>query len=402
MNKAAKITVLSALILECLLVFAAPVLAAYTAGPEWTHGNYTNNTNACAGCHVTHAAPAPHLLNQGPTITHFCYVCHGQGAPGAPYDIQLGRTMAYDSVYNRTVWYPSTAGGFEGLMVPDEGVEYSVYGATYNPVTSRHNVSGYVGETDSLDDTDLSGDYFVPGGVFALNDNGLECTSCHSPHGGGLYPGMAVNPRLLKIGSKVGGVVYQNTYMEMRLAWLGTTTVNQYAYRVISYDNFDTYSTRRDLYNSSAGYDTGSNSWCGFCHSKFNTRTPSGRTPDSYGMYRHAMNVPAPAAFLVPGSPDKGTPLEAVKISDSGSTIRKVACLTCHRAHSTTAAMAGAAATWQRSEGGTGTTSALLRMDNRGVCYNCHGAAERNTVNTSVYRHDPGWTGTDCWNCHNT
>lgn len=286
-------------------------------------------------------------------------------------------------------------------MAPDAGVDYSVYGTAINSVTARHNVSGYVNETGGLDQNDLLGDSFIPGGLAGLTYNGLECTSCHDPHGGGPYPDYVVNARLLRRALQVGETVYQSLYMEIGMSWLGTTTVNQYAYRVIAYNNSDSYPYRRDLYYSSARYDTGSNSWCSACHVKFNTRTPSGRTPDAWGMYRHAMNVPAPAAFFVTGTPDQGTPLEVVKINDTGSTIRKVACLTCHRAHATTVTTTGVAS-WPRSEGGYGTSSALLRMNYRDVCYNCHGAAQRNTTSSSVYQHDSGWTANDCWTCHST
>lgn len=400
MNKAAKQILYMTLALAGLMVIAAPGLAAN--GPEWTHGNYTNNTNACAICHVTHSAPYAQLLNNGPTKTHFCYVCHGQGAPGAPYDIQLGRTMAYDSINNRTVWYPSTAGGFEGQLTPDPGVAYSVYGASYDPVTSRHNVSGYSGDTGAISFSSVQGDVFIPGSIKTLTENGLECTSCHDPHAGGPYPNYAVNARLLRSALLVDDTVYGDLYMEIRYEWLGTSAVNQFAYRVTAYDNIDTYSFRRDLYNSSRRYDTGSNNWCGACHGKFDVRTPSGRMPDLWRKYRHAMGIPAPASFIWgEGTPDKGMPMEVVRISDSGATIRKIACLTCHRAHSTTAAMDGVV-DWPRSEGGAGTTSALLRMKKRDVCYNCHGAATRNSTNASVFNHDSAWRTNDCWTCHNT
>jgi hypothetical protein len=79
----------------------------------------------------------------------------------------------------------------------------------------------------------------------------------------------------------------------------------------------------------------------------------------------------------------------------------KVACLTCHRAHSTTVAVTGWASNWPTDSGGTRNTSALLRMANRGTCYNCHGGAGYNcwndnrnlgTVSNPVYY--------NCADCH--
>lgn len=304
-----------------VLALAAPALAT-------THGNYSTTTDACAGCHVAHAAQAPKLLKMGPTQTQFCYMCHGQGGPGAPYDIEYGKTVG-------TQTYESTAGGF---------VKITEDGTTAQDVTSRHTVWGYVYDANGQAGVWGGESYtttVVPGGTQNLTGNGLVCGSCHNPHAGGSNP---PNPRLLRTS------ILDSTNLTVTFT---LTDAGNGAYRVTA-------------------YNSGSTAWCGACHNKFKTTQGSGHTKDSYNMYRHAMDVTATLPSGSDGTIDDGTPLET----------GKVACLTCHRAHGTAATVTGYALSWPRSEGGTGTTSALLRMQNRGVCYNCHGAAQYNTPTT--------------------
>ena len=61
-----------------LLAFAAPAFAS------WTHGQFSANTDARAGCHVAHAAQAPKPLKLGPTQTRFSYLCHGAAQYNLP------------------------------------------------------------------------------------------------------------------------------------------------------------------------------------------------------------------------------------------------------------------------------------------------------------------------------
>ncbi|MEW6182622.1 MAG: Ig-like domain-containing protein [Bacillota bacterium] len=327
-----------------------------------THGNFSSTTDACAGCHVAHAAQSPNLLKTGPTQAHFCYLCHGQGSTSAPYDVQFGKIQGYVEGVG-SVWYPSTAGGFERLTIPDAGKEYSVSGGTYEPVTSRHNVWGYADETGGLESSDLAGDYFIPGGQTELTGSGLECSSCHDPHAGGPD---APNPRLLRTS------VLDGTYTGLGVEFLRASTGVSYGYRVTD-------------------YISGSTAWCGSCHSKFKTcdldnNPGAGHATEHLGLWRHPMDVPH--VFLPDGADggiSTGTPLEDQGAPDT------LACLSCHRAHSTAAVMEGWATSWPRSEGGTGETSALLRMNNRGFCYNCHGAGQYNSWN------DPRL---DCSDCH--
>jgi predicted CXXCH cytochrome family protein len=363
-NKSKKLLLVAAG-LVCLLFTAAPAFA-------WTHGQFNATTDACAGCHVAHAAQAPKLLKTGPTQTEFCYLCHADGGASAPYDVRDGKTVVGANQYS------STAGGFERWW----------NGTGYATNTSRHNVWGLADESGPVVDDTYK--YFViPGGTSAFTGNGFVCGSCHNPHAGGKTPGTVSwrppgsgssynitsavmgNPRLLRTS------IFEHTIDQVifKMAGVGAFTyegVVSGVYRVTDY-----------VYGSAA--------WCGSCHNKFDTSTAGERIPEGghavehLGMWRHPMDV----HVTPPGGADTslatGTPLE---IWNRGAShpqylTPKVACLTCHRAHGSTVSATGWASSWPRDSGigGTSNTSALLRMDNRGACYNCHGAGEYNSWN---------------------
>lgn len=363
----------------CALFFAAPAFA-------WTHGQFSATTDACAGCHVAHAAQAPKLLKTGPTQTQFCYLCHGDGAASAPYDIKDGKTS------DGTNTYPSTAGGFERWWD----------GSQYKTVTSRHNIWGLVGESGSVIDETYKV-YQIPGGTGTnqIGGSGFVCGSCHDPHDGGKVPdgsgyitgsSTSANPRLLRRSITVIDSAYTDLYVSLKMSTVGTFTyqgVSSGVYRVIE-------------------YKSGSTRWCGACHNRFKTSNRdsslgSGHANYYFGMWRHPMDghVVPPPGF--DGSIDTGTPLE------KPGSVYHVSCFTCHRAHGSPAAKTGWASSWPRDVdlGGTSTTSALLRMDNRGTCYNCHGAGQYNCWNDSRLHCSSCHPGTyhgsspdDCTTCH--
>ncbi|MEW6182480.1 MAG: cytochrome c3 family protein [Bacillota bacterium] len=341
------ITVISA------LAYAAPAFA-------WTHGQFTVTTDACAGCHIAHAAPAPKLLKAGPTQTEFCYLCHGEGTTSAPYDVQYGKTFGWGAAYT------STAGGFEKLWVgPGAG--------DYQTVTSRHTVWGYL--PDGLNDAgawDGEGSrYFtIPGGTDTLTGNGLTCGTCHDPHAGGKTPDgsgyITGNPRLL------------------RTAILGET-VDNVRFKVQDIGTSSYGGSSSDIFRVTE-YKDGGTAWCGACHNKFNPPSDGdGHASQYLDMWRHPMDAHVLPPPDFDGSLATGTPLE------TPGTSQHVACLSCHRAHGATASMTGWATAWPRDNGAVGDTSALLRMDSRGICYNCHGAGQYNCWND---------TRMDCAGCH--
>lgn len=303
-------------------------LEGHTDVPR-VHGDFSATTDACAGCHVAHAAPGPSLMKSA-TQTELCFLCHGYGATLSPFDVQRGLFLNYVSAQ----WENSSAGGF------------SEFGGL--PVTSRHNVEGFGSANENSFDSILPGFTGVlPGGSSELTGRGLQCSACHEPHGG------TRNVRLLRTHFFTGA---QDKNVR------ATTGAN----KIISYDQ-------------------GFAEWCSACHNRFLVGKGAGHTGHVFNdvaTFRHAVNVSIADVATVNDRTIDGTPLQTGRHSAESSDKNTLVCISCHRAHGTSAVATGHAGTWRRDtdsmEGTSGSGSALLRMSNRGVCWNCHGAADRN------------------------
>lgn len=411
-----------------LLVVAAFAVTTARAdnGP---HGGFQANTDACAGCHRAHTAQgADFLLVQG-DIYQLCTGCHnGAGA----------YTNVVDGIYQNAVLPLAAPLGQEGdkgiglfgggfvnaAMNTTRALANSYDTASTNPtpsaVTSHHSV-----------DTATAGTVWGSGDISASANTGgtltLECTSCHDPHGkagrtGGLHTGSPVaSYRLLrfqpsgsngyeavtgpsgayftKVGvtetGPLGGVFVADTvakwytinadvsidssvvayrhrantpwwaYINARGDYAGRSYIYQRpAFAVVAgtasgastqvsctpvatgapLDTSCAYSGANGTFSNTAamgnlGY------WCATCHDRY-LADGTGRSTDSGDAlykYRHATT--------------------------------SVACVNCHTAHGTTAAMTTALAqnaTLNSVAGLTGYTN-LLKLDNRGLCADCHG-----------------------------
>lgn len=314
-----------------------------TGDYEPTHYNFSLTTEGCAGCHVTHVADAKFLLNKGPSQTDFCYGCH-QSFLASPYDVEKGRIKPVGAVKNGTVYNASTAGGFNFLA----GNQFLA--------TSIHNV-----ETPGVA---ASGDFDaarIPGVINTTNPltGGFRCGSCHDPHAGDKF-----NDRLLRVTPITGGGTVGDA----------AGTAVDFVYNTTTLVVSDYGSSQTALNNL--------NNWCGTCHNRFNVGDNAGRNLNN-GKYRHAMGVAV--------DPTKTT-LDAylgVKSADNLAYNNKnyINCLTCHYAHGSDKAKMDTYTSWKRdfastdtdgSGNFTETDSTLLRMDKRGVCFDCHGAAANN------------------------
>lgn len=165
------------------------------------HGNYLTDTDACAGCHRAHVGTSnvgwtdregrgghQSLLLGPPTsrLYLFCYICHGSAAPGAATDVESG---IFDSV---SPGGPTESDGSLGDTLNGGGFS-TVRG---RGVTSVHTYNGTAGIAWGAK---TSG----PG-----NRIGMDCGSCHDPHGSSNYRSLKdyVN------GHKVGG--YRGNFRE--------------------------------------------------------------------------------------------------------------------------------------------------------------------------------------------
>jgi predicted CXXCH cytochrome family protein len=313
-----------------------------SASSSFIHDSFGTNANSCRNCHIFHAAPADELLKTGPSQTQFCYLCHGNGAASSPYDVQGGVIAGMAE---------SSAGGFD-----------TVGGHVYNavPVTSRHMVDGYVDNTSAFaaGSAALGFTGVIPGSNSKTVTADLVCSSCHNPHAGGAS---APNPRLLR-----------TVIMEVYDLYV---TVDTQA--VSDPDLLTGYQANRIT-----GYRSGFNKWCSSCHDVLARATGSGHTADGSGLFRHATNVTATVYAPYNTTTGQGIPLEGATTSGNSST-GLVTCMTCHRSHGSTVQMSVFANRFERLDNAGGVadpvySSALLRMDNRSVCYSCHGAAAFN------------------------
>lgn len=409
-----------------LLLFSSRTASANFA----IHGNFLADTDACAGCHRSHTATSPItwkdpwtpdpprsalLLSKASTVQQFCYTCHGTGAPGASTDVEDGiytssSTLPTESVVGAVL----NGGGFAGVG----------YGKA---VTSTHIIDSSIG-------TAWGGGTTGPGTSMTL-----DCSSCHAVHGSSNYRllgdvvnghvvgGYGGNPRTdidppptphvlsNEVGFPLEGFRLHTAYDGVSRSpggrvyprYLPNYTTARYA------RPFDSNG------DGSADSDTGISGWCTACHEQYSSPSSPYDAGDGGGTvmrFRHPVNIPLsnwyegedptrpigdraliidqtawqrsfvnPPPFVdIPvehdPSVESGPLAEGAQVSDESDYI---GCLTCHRAHGTSARMSGYANASDpfkprpdNNPNGRGVPpsndSSLLRADNRGVCERCH------------------------------
>ncbi len=298
------------LVLALALALVAVVPASANGGP---HGGYTATTDACAGCHRAHTAQGPRLLVASSTYA-LCITCHGAAGSGANTNVEDGYYLSSrdDSLFNGDVGAANT---------PDNAPLLGGGFANYNgvPVTSSHDPTGTA--------TDAWGNGVARGAVAALADGALTCASCHDPHG-------STNYRIIK--ETINGVAVTVTQVDEGAA-----------------KDYDTEQWPADVSNV-----------CKACHSAYHRTNPGqGSTLDN-GTYTHRVDMPF--TYGANANPETvGYGGLTLPLADSGNQ-DLVVCQTCHLPHGTSAQMTNAALDPNTND------SALLRLDNRGVCEVCH------------------------------
>jgi predicted CXXCH cytochrome family protein len=310
------------------------------------HGGYTATTDACAGCHRAHtAANSRLLLNQSPAL---CYSCHDSAAAGAS-------TNVTDGVYDVN-GAPLLGGGFsfyQGVAVTSShSVDNSSQNAWGSGTTwvSTYDCAGCHNPESGLTWPGTPEFGISPGAMPTYPGRGqnvtmpLTCTSCHDPHGGRNYRILQqrLHPPSMQQEDPPGYVLVTSNET-------GGQNPNQSGYAP-------------DYVNPN--YRLGLGDWCTGCHFTYHQTVSVSpfNAEDGKGLitrYRHPMNMNLGALTTT-------LPLED-PTGDGASANDQVFCLTCHFAHGSNHTASGLAANVAPTN-----DSALLRIDNRGVCEECH------------------------------
>ncbi|MBD3298928.1 MAG: hypothetical protein GF341_09755 [candidate division Zixibacteria bacterium] len=342
---------------KVLLLTAA--LCLVLAGSAWSF--HDEGVAHCNGCHTMHnsqdnapvdadnAAGNDYLLVDE-TASDVCLGCHATG---------LGAVFATDPLTPA----PLKGGGNFIFLLEDNLNDGHAGGDPANWIpgdAAGHNLNapGY-GLSADLTNTQ------APGGAF--NSSWLGCSSCHDPHGN-------TNFRMLYGAGDVQD---------------GLATFTNAAPEASGLSIF----FGSESPSSHTAYASGMSEWCANCHGDFHNTTypsvlkhPTGvaigpAIASAYNAYNGTSNIGGgdPALAYLPEVPFEDADTSYTTSSTQGPTSSsKVMCLTCHRAHATSAPDAGR---WDFSVTGLaedGHESGSYAIPNpydefqRSLCNKCH------------------------------
>lgn len=304
--------------LAAAIVSLLGAVAAFADGGP--HGRYEatangmNSEDRCAGCHRAHTGYASLLTME--SQYELCVSCHG--GTGASLNVLAGTDTTTDTTTGITTVEPTNAGGFT---------------VAAGMSTSIHTVNGNITS--------------IPDATSATMARGLTCGSCHDPHGMRFD---AAGTRIFAYGrTPPAGSVEQ--YRMLRGGPDGQTIA-----KVVSNETPKSYTT--------VNWKSGTSEFCGTCHD-LDMLHNSGTT------YRHQVNVPLQYG---------GDPLTTIlPLQKPGTSPDQLVCMTCHKSHGTTAInVVGTRSTRSNlvipgvAIDDSANPTYLLRMNNRGVCQDCH------------------------------
>lgn len=236
-------------LIACVLAFFFAALwtnsGLANGGP---HGNFTSDTDGCAGCHRAHTAKSSGLLVISDE-TALCLSCHS--GSGASTDVMDG---IYLGAAEGALDGGLRAGGFSFATMDTalDGTASSV------SVTSAHQI-------------DSSGSMWGNGAIGSGEGKHytLSCSSCHNPHGESAYRMLRPTPN----GSDAASAVY-----------VPDQTIKNYTI---------TSPTNRYLGEGYGAQSSGLTNWCSQCHTRYMTGADSGHTDsgDDFFAFRHRTDI---------------------------------------------------------------------------------------------------------------
>ncbi len=309
-------------LLIALLITAAVAVMTFSLSraDNGPHGGFnTPTTDACSGCHRAHTAKAARLLMVA--TANLCQTCHGATGTGADTDVWDGVYLNRDATTENPVEGVANRGLLGGGFV-NAVMDTGLTGAPVSTAsTSSHTYNG----TASI----LWGNGAIGSGVGG--SAALDCGSCHNPHGNAGTAGAATYRILRPIPTSSG------TATGVALADQATKT-----YTVAD-------ATGKYFGQAYGTLETPLSQWCSTCHSRYLAGATASSTSsgDAVFTYRH-------------------------QTDGTGG----VSCVDCHVAHGTSAKMGTNSGAVPWPDGTTtpngNNRSSLLRIDNRGVCVQCH------------------------------
>ncbi len=308
---------LLAVIFTLGLAFGSVLVSSADNGP---HGGFnTATTDSCAGCHRAHTSAAQKLLMT--STADLCESCHGTIASGADTNVWDGVYEGLDPVTESpaegTINHGLKAGGFTNAVM-DTSLSGSAASAA---TTSAHSIDG--NPATSWGSGSIGSGEGQP--------VALDCGSCHNPHGNSGPSGTATYRILRPVPNGSGattGVVVSDP------------AAKNYTVDAASGNYFG---------QAYSGIASSLSQWCAQCHDRYLAAADSEVT-------------------------DSGDPMFAFRHRSNGDD--GINCIDCHVAHGTSATMDTNSGSVPWPGGASNTSgnarSSLLRLDNRGICVQCH------------------------------
>ncbi|MEH7304000.1 cytochrome c3 family protein [Neobacillus drentensis] len=318
-----------------------------------THGNFQNNTNACANCHSTHNGENEMLVMKSSEY-ELCMSCHDG-------------TMGF----------------------------YDVTKASEAGIIGSHEMSASMHSVDS--DLAVSA---APGALVNKSTATFECSSCHNPHG-------SANDRLLNetvAGKQYGGnynvtiVGYTETITKLNSVPVGTKAiklnlVEDPAYADINsatglsglkiYKSSGIYNKPADGLTQAQVYDYKLNysEFCASCHDDYMKNRENGPRADGVH-YTHTTNSTKQGRSCTACHYAHGTDITLLR-DTAGKTITDLQKPVADGGKAWTEAQAKA---YMKDVSKSG-SSALKRFTNMAVCWACHQSTHQiaNTPGTTNY-----------------